>query len=155
LQGALYPLKEAVLKTSRTGVTVTPALLHSVANHAEAEKTWDALRDAIAAKVDAISKLNFPFLSGNCVRGALCRHDDLLGQVRQRVSLGGEKSVAATRTFAESYTDRSSILKLIANTCERVRPLDPIDGVARNRLAGHIATLSAMCADYVAARDAT
>lgn len=152
----LYPLKDALMNASRSGVGLTPAMLRTVSRAAEEDRYSNECLKAIRAKVEMFAQLRFRFQLGNKIRQTLTRSDGVIGKLKERLDKGDKVALEAAREFAEAYADRGAIITLLedAEVASNNFKFQGVDGDARERLVANIADLSALCHEYVQACDA-
>lgn len=152
----LYPLKDALMEASRSGVGLTPAMLRSVSLAAEEDRYGHECLKAIGEKIEAFSQMRFRFQLGAKIRQTLIRSDGAIGTLKDRLNKGEKAAVEAAREFAKAYSDRGAIITLLedAEVATNNFKFQGVDGDARERLVANIDGLAALCREYVQVRDA-
>ncbi len=148
LKGGTFRLREAVAKATRSNLVVTPALLRIVNDLDALDRDREGRKGAIQAKIDTITRLDFPFVTGVKVRVELCKPEEAIGALRVAMAENGQRALDAARAFREEVGSRQQALRLVGKMTERVSPKDTLDGPARDRLVGHMLDLARLCAEY-------
>jgi hypothetical protein len=157
LQGdGLRALSDAIVEAAHSGLPLTTAALRSAGQESEAEarRYGDERRDAVLAKIRFISDLRFPFQLGIKVRALLTSNEGAVGALRLAVERDGTAAIDAARAFASRYSERSGIRGLVEQAEAQLSSRRGMDGAGRERLLGNIIELSALCDEFVEARNA-
>jgi hypothetical protein len=158
LADGLRGVTEAVVEAAHSGLPVTMAALRSASQEAEADtgRYLDGCRAEVLAKIRLISDLRFPFQLGNKVRTVLASSDGVVGTLREAIERDGTVALEAARAFASRYSERSAIIAMLQAAEGQLNSrVKGIDGAARERLVANIIELSALCDEFVQARDAS
>jgi hypothetical protein len=157
LGDGLQALTDAVVEATHSGLPLTMAALRAASQETEADtrRYGDERRAAVLAKIRFISELRFPFQLENKVRAVLASNEGAVGALRLAIEREGTAAVDAARAFALRYSERSGVLALVqsaeAQLNSRIRGMD---GAGRERLVGNIIELSALCEEFLEARNA-
>jgi hypothetical protein len=157
LADGLHAVTDAVVQAAHSGLPVTLAALRSASQEAEVDtvKYGDECRAAILAKIGFISDLRFPFQLGNKVRAILASADGAVGALRQAIERDKTAALEAARAFSSRYSERSAIIAMLQAAEGQLNSrVKGVDGAARERLVANVIELSALCDEFVQARDA-